>query len=194
MKLVGLLGAVGWKTTAHYYRMINEYTCRELGGAHTARILLHSVDSHGINLHQRSDDWPRIAEILTEADRSLKGGGANFIGLTSNAMHQVASLVSGDANLDLLHIAQPTGADPQRMDEIIFGELFYGMIHHESRRFISDVIGRLRQRGAEGVILACSEIAMFVPPDCNLIPVCDTTRLHARAAVEPALEENRHHG
>jgi aspartate racemase len=59
----------------------------------------------------------------------------------------------------------PAANDRQRMDEIIFDELFHGMIHHESRRFISDVIGRLRQRGAEGVILACSEIAMFVPPD-----------------------------
>jgi aspartate racemase len=113
MKLIGLLGAVGWKTTAHYYRMINEYTCRELGGAHTARILLHSVDSHGINLHQRSDDWPQIAEILTEAGRSLKGGGADFIGLTSNAMHQVADLVRSESiSICCISLSLPV-PDPQ---------------------------------------------------------------------------------
>lgn len=232
MKLIGLLGAVGWKTTSNYYRLINEYTRRKLGGAHTARILLHSIDSHRLDQHQRSNDWPEIGEILGEAGRSLKGGGADFIVLTSNAMHQVAELVSSKSDLDLLHIAEPAAAtihsdglrlvaligtrdtmesdfyqtmlgerygiivitpdadERERVHKIIFDELADGVIHPDSRRYVSELIGRLHRRGAEGLILACSEITAIVPPDYDIIPVYDTTRLHARAAVERALEEH----
>jgi aspartate racemase len=230
MKLIGLLGAVGWKTTANYYRMINEYTRRELGGAHTARILLHSPNSQMLDQHQRSNEWHQIGEILGEAGRSLKAGGADFIVLTSNSMHQVADLVRRKSELDLLHIAEPAGArihddghqlvaligtrntmessfyqswlgerygikviapeanERVRVQEIIFDELADGVIHPGSRRYVSDLIGKLHQRGAQGIILGCSEITAIVPPDYDIIPVYDTTRLHARAAVQRALE------
>lgn len=230
MKLIGLLGAFGWKTTATYYRLINEYTRRELGGAHTARILLHSLNSHGVDHHQHRNEWAQIGEILGEGGRSLKAGGADFIILTSNSLHRVADLVQTKSELELLHIADPAGAiihrdghnsvaligtkntmesgfyqtwlldrygitvitpesdEQARVHEIIFKELADGVIHPDSRRFISALIGRLHQRGAQAVILGCSEITMIVPPDYDLIPVYDTTRLHARAAVERALE------
>ncbi len=229
MKLIGLLGAVGWKTTADYYRMINEYTHRQLGGEHTARILLHSVDSHMLHQHQCNNDWPEIGAILGEAGRSLKNGGADFIVLTSNAMHQVADHVTCKSKLDLLHIAEPAAAmvhndghrlvaligtrdtmegdfyqdwlekhygiamitpeadERERVNQIIIDELADGVIHASSRRYVSELIGKLHRRGAQGLILACSEITAIVPPDYDLIPVYDTTRLHARAAVQRAL-------
>lgn len=229
MKLIGLLGAVGWKTTATYFRMINEYTNRELGGGHSARILMHSINSHMLLNHHCTSEWPQIAEILTEAGHSLKSGGADFFMLTSNSMHMVADLVSKNSGLDLLHIAEPAGAmasqqghrlvgligtrktmesefyqtwlrdrhaitvitpdeaDCQRVDDIIFKELANGIIQSDSRHYISDLLAGLHKRGAEAVILGCSEITSIVPPDYDLVPVYDTTRLHARAAVERAL-------
>lgn len=81
----------------------------------------------------------------------------------------------------------PEADERERVNQIIIDELADGVIHASSRRYVSELIGKLHRRGAQGLILACSEITAIVPPDYDLIPVYDTTRLHARAAVQRAL-------
>lgn len=109
MKLIGLLGGMSWESTALYYRAMNEEAKHRLGGLHSARILLHSVDFHDIEQRQHSGDWPGTAEILTDAARGLKAGGADFLVIATNTMHKVADEIEAAAGLPVLHIADPTG-------------------------------------------------------------------------------------
>jgi aspartate racemase len=110
MKLIGLLGGMSWQSTALYYRLMNEEAGRRLGGLHSAQILLHSVDFHEIEQRQHTDDWEGTAQILGEAARGLKAGGADFLVIATNTMHKVAPHIEAMSGLEVLHIADPTGA------------------------------------------------------------------------------------
>jgi aspartate racemase len=111
MKLIGLLGGLGWEATSRYYRMLNEFTQKELGGHHAARILLHSVDNGAITESCSKGDLDHVVSLLSEAGRSLKAGGADFIIMANNAMHQFAEQIEHASGIDLLHISDPTGAE-----------------------------------------------------------------------------------
>ena len=91
MKLIGLLGGMSWESTALYYRLINEEVRAKLGGLHSARILLHSVDFHDIEQRQHKGDWTGTAAILGEAAKGLKAGGVEFLVIATNTMHKVAT-------------------------------------------------------------------------------------------------------
>ncbi|MEM9105071.1 MAG: aspartate/glutamate racemase family protein [Pseudomonadota bacterium] len=110
MKLIGLLGGMSWESTALYYRAMNEEAKRRLGGLHSARILLHSVDFHDIEQRQHTGDWPGTADILIEAASGLKAAGADFLVIATNTMHKVAFEIEAGSDLPVLHIADPTGA------------------------------------------------------------------------------------
>ncbi|AKI03104.1 aspartate racemase [Hoeflea sp. IMCC20628] len=112
MNLIGLLGGInGWKTTATYYRLMNEYARKQLGDDHTARVLLHSVNYQQIREYRANDDWGSIRSVLAEAGSGLKAGGAKFIVLAANSIHQVSDAISAESGLDLLHIADPVGSE-----------------------------------------------------------------------------------
>ena len=110
MKLIGLIGGMSWESTALYYRLMNEDVKARLGGLHSARILLHSVDFQEIEALQHADDWDGTAEILGEAARGLAAGGADFLVIATNTMHKVADAIEAKSGLPILHIADPTGA------------------------------------------------------------------------------------
>lgn len=230
MKLIGLLGGLGWEATSRYYRMLNEFTHKELGGEHAARILLHSVDNGAIKESSRKGDLDHVVSLLSEAARSLKAGGADFIIIASNAMHQFADQVEHASGIDLLHISDPAGEEireagqktvallgtlatmegdyysqrllrtsgtkvitPEPKDRIevnrvIHDELSGGVMRSGSRDFIGELIHKLHDRGAEALVLGCSELTAIVPPERDGIHIYDTTRLHAKAAVKRALE------
>ena len=107
--LIGVLGGMSWQSTAIYYRLMNQYTQAKLGGQHSARILMHSVDFEETHALQHANDWVGCAEILVQAAQSLASGGAAFIVLTTNTMHKLADEIEEGAGLPLLHIADPTG-------------------------------------------------------------------------------------
>ena len=109
MKLIGLIGGMSWESTAIYYRLMNEEIKRRLGGLHSARILLHSVNFHEIEQRQHSGDWDGTAEILTTAACGLKAAGADFLVIATNTMHKVADKVEAESGLPVLHIADATG-------------------------------------------------------------------------------------
>jgi aspartate racemase len=109
MKLIGLIGGMSWQSTTDYYKLINEMVWRELGGQHSARILLYSVDFEPIEQAQHEGRWDDTARMLAEAAVALKRGGADFLVLCTNTMHKVADAVERAAGLPLLHIADATG-------------------------------------------------------------------------------------
>lgn len=109
MKTIGLLGGMSWESTVPYYRLINEGVKVRLGGLHSARILLHSVDFHEIEACQSAGEWDKAGEILAQAALGLQKAGAQGIVLCTNTMHKVAHHIESRCNLPFLHIAGATG-------------------------------------------------------------------------------------
>ena len=110
MKTLGLLGGMSWESTLPYYRLINETVRDRLGGLHSARLLLYSVDFAEVERLQHAGDWDAAGELLGRAARSLRDGGAELLLICTNTMHKVADAVEAASQLPLLHIADPTGA------------------------------------------------------------------------------------
>lgn len=108
MKMIGLIGGMSWESTALYYRIINEQVKQQLGGLHSARSLMYSVDFHEIEKLQAAGEWQKAGEILAEAAVSLEKGGADFIVLCTNTMHKVAQQIADAVSIPLLHIADAT--------------------------------------------------------------------------------------
>jgi aspartate racemase len=229
MRLLGLIGGMSWESTAIYYRLLNELTRERLGGLHSARLLLWSVDFAAIAELQHQGDWDTAGAVLTDTAGRLEGAGAQALVLCTNTMHKLADRVQGAVGIPLLHIADSTGAalvaagcrrpallatrftmeepfyadrlrtryglDPILPDwagrkvvhGIIYEELCRGVVRPESKaRYLAE-IGRLRQKGADAVILGCTEIGMLIGQADLELPVFDTTRLHAEAAMDFAL-------
>lgn len=228
-KTLGLLGGMSWESTLPYYRVINETVRERLGGLHSARLLLYSVDFAEVERLQHAGDWDAAGALLGRAARSLRDGGAELLVICTNTMHKVADAVETASGLPLLHIADPTGAAiraagltkigllgtrftmeqafyRQRLIErhgldvivpdddgrelvhkVIYEELCLGRIRDESREAYRRIIARLATRGAQGVILGCTEIGLLIGPADVEVPLFDTTALHARAAALAAI-------
>jgi aspartate racemase len=231
MKTIGLIGGMSWESTVPYYREINELVRLRLGGLHSARVALYSVDFADVEPLQRTGRWDEAGEALARAGRAVEAAGADFLVLCTNTMHKVAPAIEAAVSIPLLHIADPTAAAVKRagigtvgllgtrftmeqdfyrerlegrhglevlvpeaegreiVHRVIFEELCRGVVSEESRARFREVIDDLVRKGAEGVILGCTEIAMLVAPSDSPVPVFDTTRLHAAAAVELALAQ-----
>ncbi|MFC0588523.1 aspartate/glutamate racemase family protein [Novosphingobium aquiterrae] len=110
MKTIGLIGGISWKSTAEYYRILNQLVLERLGGVHSARIVLYSVDFDEIATLQHAGEWDRLGEIMADAARALAAAGADFILICANTMHLCLDAVEAATSLPVLHIADPTGA------------------------------------------------------------------------------------
>ena len=108
MKTIGLIGGMSWESTAIYYRQINEEVKARLGGLHSAKLLLYSVDFQEIEACQAAGDWARSADILTDAAIRLERAGADFLVICTNTMHKVAPEIQASISIPILHIAQAT--------------------------------------------------------------------------------------
>ena len=108
MRPIGILGGMSWVSTAHYYAMLNRMAAERMGGLHSARILLHSVDFAPIAQMQKDDDWQGAGAVLAEAAQGLERAGAGLIVIAANTMHLVADQVAAAVDLPLIHIADAT--------------------------------------------------------------------------------------
>lgn len=108
MKTLGLIGGMSWESTVPYYRQINQQVNRRLGGLHSAKIILYSVDFQQIEALQRSGDWQQAGQLLAEAAQALQRAGAEGLVLCTNTMHKVAQAITAAVALPLLHIADAT--------------------------------------------------------------------------------------
>ncbi len=110
MKCIGLLGGMSWESTVSYYQALNRGVRAQLGGLHSARVLLNSVDFAGIERLQHAGDWPATARLLAAEARKLQDGGADFLLIGTNTMHKVAPEIEAAIDIPLLHIADATAA------------------------------------------------------------------------------------
>jgi aspartate racemase len=108
MKTIGLIGGMSWESTVPYYRQINETIKEHLGGLHSAKIILYSVNFHEIERLQRAGDWVAAGELMAGAARALESAGADFLVLCTNTMHKVAPAIEAAVGIPLFHIADPT--------------------------------------------------------------------------------------
>jgi aspartate racemase len=108
MKTIGLLGGMSWESTLGYYRAINEGVKKALGGLHSAKIAMYSVDFEPIEKLQHAGDWQGMAKILTEAAQGIQAAGADFLLICTNTMHKVAPQIEAGIQIPLLHIADAT--------------------------------------------------------------------------------------
>ncbi|MCO5386416.1 MAG: aspartate/glutamate racemase family protein [Desulfosporosinus sp.] len=108
MKTIGLIGGMSWESSSEYYRIINEEVKNRLGGLHSAKCVLYSVDFEEIEICQRNGEWGKAAQILANAARSLEKAGADFIVICTNTMHKIADDIQAGISIPLLHIADIT--------------------------------------------------------------------------------------
>ena len=111
MKTIGLIGGMSWESTVTYYQIINEVIKDKLGGLHSAKCILYSVDFEEIEECQKNGDWDRSAEILGKVALSLEKAGADFIVICTNTMHKVVSGIKKYTKLPILHIAEMTAIE-----------------------------------------------------------------------------------
>ena len=230
MRTIGLLGGMSFESTIPYYRIVNETVRERLGGLHSAKVAMVSVDFHDVERMQTAGDWSAAGEFLADAARAVEASGADFLVLCTNTMHKVAADIERAIAIPLLHIADPTAdairaaglstvallgtrftmeqnfyrermrmrgidtlipdaADRDWMHRVIYEELCRGVVCDASRTRLAQLSGELAARGAEGVILGCTEIAMLIEPRESKIPIFDTARLHAEAAALLALDD-----
>jgi len=222
---------MSWESTATYYREINEGIKQNLGGLHSAKICLYSVDFDEIEKLQHADDWDTAAMVLAEGARKIEAGGADFLIICTNTMHRVASEIEQAISIPLLHIADatalklkddnitsvgllgtrftmehnfyksritelfgievlvPESDERSLLHTVIYNELCLGKIENTSRQQCLEIISRLFARGAQAVILGCTEIALLISQDHTSIPLYDTTVIHANQAVSYALKD-----
>ncbi len=123
MKTIGLLGGMSWESTVPYYRLINEAVRDSLGGLHSAKIILFSVDFHEVERLQHTGNWTEAGRLLSQAGRSLELAGADFLVLCTNTMHKVAPEIEAAVAIPLFHIADPTATEIKRSGFKIIGLL-----------------------------------------------------------------------
>lgn len=108
MRTIGLIGGMSWESTVTYYQIVNETIKRELGGLHSAKVLLYSVDFAEIEKYQASGEWEKSAEVLADAAMNLEKAGADYIVICTNTMHKVAPEIQKKISIPIIHIAEAT--------------------------------------------------------------------------------------
>lgn len=111
MKTIGIIGGMSWESTALYYEAINQGVAEKLGGLHSAKIVMASVDFHEIEALQAAGNWEAAGHLLADAGKRLRAAGADFIIIATNTMHIVAGIVEAESGLPLLHIADATAKE-----------------------------------------------------------------------------------
>lgn len=216
---------MGWSATAEYYRRLNEGVEARLGGLHSARVLIHSVDFQAVDDAENADDWEGMAQILVDGAKSLEAGGAEAILLAANTMHRVADRVRESVDVPFVHIAESTAASVEaakqrkvglvatattmagdfyttpfeergievilpleeeraEVDRMIYEELVHGIIKDTSRKAFRQVMQGMADRGAEGIVLAGTELGLLLEEDDSPVPVHDTTTIHVDRALD----------
>jgi len=228
VRTLGLIGGMSPQSTALYYEALNAEVARRLGGHHSARLLLHSVDFGEIEALQQADDWAAMDAAMAAAAAGLQRGGAEAIVLCTNTMHRCSPAITAAAPLPFLHILDvladaltaagvttagvlgtrytmegslypehlarrgidvlvPDPAARATVNTVIYDELCHGVVRDTSREAYREVMAGLVARGAQGIVLGCTEIVMLVGPADATVPVFDTTALHVAAAIDWAL-------
>jgi aspartate racemase len=230
LRKLGIVGGTSWSSTALYYEHINKGIVQRLGGLHSARLCIESLDLAPFAAMELSGDWDGVAKVTLDAAKRLQASGAEGVIITSNTGHKVYDAVAANIGVPMLHIGDATAAqlvadgrsrvallgtrftmtephvrsrlegrgitlvpvEPEwiaEVDRIIFEELAAGRVVRDSQRKLKTLITELGKRKVQAVVLGCTELVLAVDVKANVLPVYDTTAIHARAAVEWMLSE-----
>ena len=230
MKTIGLIGGMSWESTVTYYQLLNEGIKDALGGLHSAKVLLYSVDFFEIVALMSRGEGDEAANQLGDIAARLERAGADMILICTNTLHKVAPQVQAKIGVPLVHIAEaaaeallsqgitrvgllgtkytmtqefyrdklvergievliPEGDDIDLVNRVIFEELCLGIVKEESRAEYLRVIAALQRRGAQGILLGCTELGLIVAKKDVLLPLFDTTEIHAKKALTLALSK-----
>lgn len=223
MKTIGLIGGMSWESTVTYYKIINETVKEKLGGLHSAKCILYSIDFQEIEECQANGNWEKSGEILGEAANNLEKAGADFIVICTNTMHKVINQIKEKISIPILHIAEMTAEkilekglkniallgtkytmeqdfykskliekginviipdknDIEIINKVIYNELCLGTINSNSKKKFLEIVDKLRSKGAEGIILGCTEIGLLIKNEDTDVPLFDTAVIHAEEA------------
>mgnify|MGYP000966445773 FL=1 len=223
MKTIGLIGGMSWESTVTYYKIINETVKEKLGGLHSAKCILYSIDFQEIEECQANGNWEKSGEILGEAANNLEKAGADFIVICTNTMHKVINQIKEKISIPILHIAEMTAEkilekglkniallgtkytmeqdfykskliekginviipdknDIEIINKVIYDELCLGIINSNSKKKFLEIVDKLRSKGAEGIILGCTEIGLLIKNEDTDVPLFDTAVIHAEEA------------
>jgi len=235
MKTIGVIGGVSWVSSLEYYRLLNEMAMDRLGGLHSAKILMFSIEFGEFSKQERlaaKGNWEPLRNTMLDAADRLKRGGADFVIICSNTMNSTADLIEEKIKIPVLRIYDAVGSAVQKkglktvallgtaytmeqpfyrdclekkyglkvvtpnaeerayINKVIFDELCAGKFFHRSKKRYIAIINRLvKEEGAQGVILGCTEIPLLVKQKDVTIPVFDSTQIHAQAAFDYALDK-----
>lgn len=225
MKTLGLIGGMSWESTVPYYRLINETIKARLGGLHSAKLVIYSVDFDEIATLQHAGDWDAAGQVLADAAQRLERAGAEALVICANTMHKVAPAIEAAVRLPVLHVVDavaediraagfhkvgllgtrftmehpfyaerlahhglqtliPEQAERELVHRVVYEELCLGKIVDDSRDAYRRIMAELVARGAQAIILGCTEISMLVSTRDAAVPLFDTTAIHARKAAE----------
>lgn len=232
MKTIGLIGGMSWESTAVYYELINKKVQGILGGFHSCKSIMVSVDFDEIEKLQHKNDWESLTKKMISSAKKLELAGADIVVLCTNTMHLCSNAIIENISIPFLHIAEATGKEiiqqnikkvgllgtlftmekefyknilinnfglevlipsseeRKKIHAIIYEELVKGTIKPESREIFKQIITNLEKKGAEGVILGCTEIPLLISKRDVAIPIFNTTKIHAEKAVEFALNNS----
>ena len=229
MRTLGLLGGMSWQSTLPYYRIVNERVRERLGGLHSAKLVLYSVDFAEIERLQQTGDWDTAGRVLASAAQALERAGAEALVLCTNTMHRVLDAIEASIGIPALHIADATArriraqgitrvgllatrftmeqafyrgrlerhglsvltpdeAQRAEVHRVIYEELCLGTIRESSRETYRKAMADLVARGAEAMILGCTEIGLLIDAGDTSVPVFDTARIHAEDAADWAID------
>jgi len=230
LRKLGIIGGTSWHSTALYYDHINRGVAHRLGGLHSARLAIESLDLAPVAEMELSGDWDGVAKVMIDSATRLQASGAEGLLITSNTGHKCYDAVAANVDVPVLHIgdavAERLVADRQsrvtllgtrftmtephvrsrlegrginlmpidqesmrEVDRIIFDELAAGRVVRDSQRKLKTLITELAKRKVQAVVLGCTELVLAVDARANVVPVYDSTAIHARAAVEWMLTE-----
>jgi len=225
LRKLGIIGGTSWTSTALYYEHINRGVARRLGGLHSGRLTIESIDFAEMEAMQRAGDWLGIAELYVDAGMRLVAAGAEGMLMACNTTHKIYDALAAEAGVPVIHIGEAaadrlvadrrsrvavlgtrfTMTEPfirsrieargvqivaidepwiREVDRIIFEELAVGRVVRDSQRKLKTLITELAKQRVQAVVLACTELVLAVDVRANVIPVYDTTEIHAAAAVE----------
>lgn len=231
MKTIGMIGGMSWESSKVYYEYTNQIVKKRLGGSHSAKSIMTTVDFAEIEKYTFEGNWGKIGDMMAEHALKLEKFGADIILLCTNTIHLVSNRIVESTTIPFLHIADATGQAikekgvkkiallgtkftmekdfyskileekygleviiPEEKDrnvihDIIYKELVRGEFKETSKHISIDIIEKLKDQGAQGVILGCTELPILISESDLSIPSFNTTKIHVEKAIDFALAD-----
>jgi len=230
MRKLGLIGGISWTSTARYYDLINRAVQRELGGLHSATLLIDSLDFADVARCASVNDWDCGAGHMVGAAKRLEAGGAEAVMICANSLHKVVPQIEASVNIPIIHIIDEIGARlkanniktaalvgtsnvmadrdyrqhlvqaggvsllppdadlAEGVDKLVYNELAAGIITRDAERFMKTELTNIAKENVQAVVLACTELDLIVDVHANVLPIYDSTIIHAQAGARFILE------